>query len=428
MKIVNGTKRKAKTRIMSRDIAMTRREYEALQSESRRALIGQLIPLGMMAAGEALQREVEEVVGAKYSHQGNERKAYRHGTNPGSVRLAGHRVGIDVPRVRSGDGEVALCSYQVLHEGRDFDAQLFRQMLHGISTHNYESASRQVPGAIGLSSSSVSKRLIDVSSKVLKDFHERDLSKHDIVAIFLDGKAFAETNMVIALGITMQGKKVFLGFVETDTENKVALTAFLRELLRRGLDISKGVLCIIDGSKGLSSACKKAFKGRVLIQRCQWHKRENVVSYLSKEEQTWMRKRLQHAYGRSTHKEASEALEKILAELEERNQSAAASLVEGLSETLTLHELGVFASMGKSFKTTNCIESVNAMAEEICGRVDYWKNSSQRQRWLAAALIDIEPRLRTVMGYKHLPKLRNAIMKTLKINTQQQGQNQPLAA
>ena len=96
-------------------------------------------------------------------------------------------------------------------------------------------------------------------------------------------------------------------------------------------------------------------------------------------------------------------------ELEERNQSAAGSLEEGLEETLTLHRLGVHAVLGRSFKTTNCLESVNALVEERCAKVDHWKNSSQRQRWLATALVDIEPRLRKVVGYRHLPKLREAL-------------------
>ena len=157
---------------------------------------------------------------------------------------------------------------------------------------------------------------------------------------------------------------------------------------------------IIDGGKGLQAAVKKAFRKRALIQRCQWHKRENVVSYLSKGEQASWRKRLQWAYNRPEYEEALTALEQLHGELEERNQSAAGSLEEGLEETLTLHRLGVHAVLGRSFKTTNCLESVNALVEERCAKVDHWKNSSQRQRWLATALVDIEPRLRKVVGYR----------------------------
>ena len=160
-------------------------------------------------------------------------------------------------------------------------------------------------------------------------------------------------------------------------------TVQLASQFERGLDISEGLLVVIDGSKGLRGAVTKAFRRRVVVGRCQWHKRENVVSYLSKSEQSLWRKRLQRAYGRPTHKEALEALEQLHRELEERNQSAASSLEEGLEETLTLHRLGVYGVLGHSLKTTNCIESVNALIEERCAKVDHWKTSNQRQRWLA---------------------------------------------
>ena len=151
------------------------------------------------------------------------------------------------------------------------------------------------------------------------------------------------------------------------------------------------------------------------MQRCQWHKRENVVSQRSKNEQVSWRQRLQRAYNRPEYKEALTALEQLFDELEERNQSAAVSLEEGLEETLTLHRLGVYGVLGRSLKTTNCIESVNALVEERCA-VDYWKNSNQRQRWLTTALLEIEPRLRRVVGYRHLPKLREALKRELKLD------------
>ena len=177
----------------------------------------------------------------------------------------------------------------------------------------------------------------------------------------------------------------------------------------------QGLLVILDGGTGRRSAVTQVFRGRALVQRCQWHKRENVVSYLSTSEQADWRRRLQRAYTRPTYDEALPALDQLYSELEDRNQSAARSLAEGLEETLTLHRLGVYAVLGRSFKTTNCLESVNALVEERCAKVDHWKNSSQRHRWLATALVDIEPRLRKVMGYRHLPKLREALQRELKI-------------
>ena len=263
----------------------------------------------------------------------------------------------------------------------------------------------------------MSRTFIQASAAKLHEFHERDLSNENVVAIVLDGKTFAEATMVIALGITMTGEKRFLGFVETDTENAQVLTPFLRSLLERGLDISQGVLVILDGGKGLRAAVRKAFRRRAVGQRCQWHKRENVVSYLAKTEQPLWRQRLQRAYHRPEYDEAVAALRQLHGELEDRNQSAARSLTEGFDETLTLHRLGLYGVLGRSLKTTNCLESINALVEERCAKVDRWQNSSQRHRWLATALVDIEPRLRKVMGYRHLPKLRDALQRELKIDT-----------
>jgi len=297
----------------------------------------------------------------------------------------------------------------------DVDEGLYRKVLLGISCRDYEAAVEAVPGAIGLSKSTVSREFKKATASQLKAFQERDLSQYDVVAVFLDGKSFAEDQMILALGSLLNGDKVFLGFVQTDTENARAIRIFLRGLVDRGLDLSAGALIVIDGSKGLKAGAEAAFRGQVLIQRCQWHKRENIVSYLPRKEQKYWRGRLQRAYERPTYEEAKRDLNAIRSELEELNQSAVASLDEGLEETLTLHRLGVFALVGRSLKTTNILESVNAQAEQRCGRVDHWRNSNQKQRWLAAVLLDIEPRLRKLSGYRHLPLLRSAIQQEVRI-------------
>lgn len=241
------------------------------------------------------------------------------------------------------------------------------------------------------------------------------------MAVFVDGKTFADDMMVIALGVGMDGNKHLLGFVQTDTENARVIGQFLSGLTERGLDIGEGILAVVDGSKGLISGLKKAFKRRVVVQRCQWHKRENVVSHLAKSEQKYWRGRLQRAYERPTYEEAKSELLKVRSELTEINESAVRSLDEGFEETLTLHRLGLFALIGRSLKTTNILESVNAQAEERCGRVDSWKNSNQKERWLASALLDIEPRLRRLLGHRHLPALRAAIREDLEIKTAENG-------
>ena len=392
-------------------------EIQELDLDPRVELIRQLIPLGLAEVGRLLEEEVEELAGRRHARKGEADSSYRHGHNPGSVRLGGQRHPGKVPRVRGPAGEVRLASYERLHGGAgEVDEGLFRKVLLGISCRDYEAAVEAVPGAIGLSKSTVSREFKKATAAQLKAFQERDLSQYDVVVLFLDGKTFAEDGMVIALGVTMKGDKVFLGFIQAETENTVVITSFLRGLKERGLDLSEGALAVLDGAKGLRSGVLAVFKNQVLIQRCQWHKRENVIAHLPKTEQKSWRGRLQRAYQRPTYKEASKALKELRAELDEVNQSAVASLDEGFEETLTLHRLGVFPLVGRSLKTTNVLESVNAQAEQRCGRVDHWKNSSQKHRWLAAALLDIEPRLRRLLGYRHLPRLREAIQKELGIS------------
>lgn len=393
-----------------------RAAYAAMDLDTRVDLILGLIPLGLMHVEETLKQEVEQLAGLKHARKVDGDWGSRYGTNPGSVRLGGQRLPIRVPRVRGEAGEIPLQSYRRLHTGGgDVDEALLRRVLYGISCRNYEQAAESVPGAIGLSSSTVSRSFVQASASELKKFQERDISEADYVAIFLDGKTFADATMVIALGITMTGEKQFLGFVETATENEKVVSSFLRSLLARGLDISQGILAIIDGGKGLRTAVRRVFTRRALVQRCAWHKRENVVGYLPKRDQASWRRRLQRAMDRPIYQEARSDLEALQAELEVVNQSAAASLREGFDELLTLHRLGIFGQLGRSLKTTNCLENVNGLVEERCAKVDCWKNSNQRHRWLATALLDIEPRLRRVMGYRHLRALREALKRELKL-------------
>lgn len=396
---------------------MTSQEYGTLEVDTRVELIQALIPLGLMHVGELLREEVKTLAGERYAREGGRAEFVRYGSNPGSVRLAGQRLPISIPRVRdlANNCEVPLETLRALRKGGEVDEALLRRVLLGLSCRDYERAAEAMPGAIGLSGSSVSRTFIDASAKKLREFRERDLSGLDIVVLFLDGKTFAADTMVIALGVCEDGRKVPLGFVQTGTENEKVLSEFLLELLDRGLKVDLGVLVVIDGGKGLRAAVRKVLSGRALVQRCQWHKRENVVSYLPKKEQASMRRRLQKAYNKPTYAEAKAALDRVHKELEQRNQSAAASLREGLEETLTLHRLGVFPILGQSLKTTNCLESLNSRIEAYCRKVCHWKNSSQKHRWLAASLLEIEPRLRRVRAYRHLPLLRRALQEELGI-------------
>ena len=231
------------------------------------------------------------------------------------------------------------------------------------------------------------------------------------MAILLDGKTFADDTMVVAVGVLATGEKRILGLVQTATENRPVCAAFLRRLLDRGLRIEDGVLVVVDGSKGLAAAVHEVFGIHGVLQRCQWHKRENVVRYLPKAHHAGMRATLQRAYEQPTYERAKKALAQVRRELTVLNTSAAASLDEGLEETLTLHRLGCFRAVGLSLKTTNVLESIHARVASRTDKVDVWKNSDQKHRWLATALLDLEPRLHRIKGFAALPQLQQALLR-----------------
>jgi len=385
--------------------------------ETRVAMIQALIPLGLEAVADTLQVDVARLAGARYARKTSEQPYGRWGSQGGSVYLLDQKLPVDVPRVRDlgADAEVPLPSYRALQKPRKMDEGLFLRVVKGISCRNYEACAEAVPEAFGISSSSVSRRFIKATAKKLKQFQERPLDDYDFVALFVDGKTFANEEMVIALGVTTDGQKILLGFVETATENERVCRALIQDLIRRGLRYEEGLLVGLDGSKGLYNAVTKALKGYVRVQRCQWHKRENVVSYLPESERPRIKRRLQKAYDLDTYHEAKTALEALKPELALMNQSAVASLEEGLEETLTLHRLGMIPFLKRSFRTTNIIENVNSSVADLTRKVKRWTNSLQRHRWLAAALLDIQPRLRRVDGYRHLPLLRQALKTDLKL-------------
>ncbi len=387
---------------------------KAMDIDARMELIQALIPLGLWHVKEVLEQEVKALAGERYKREGME--GYdRWGKQWGSVYLRDQKVPILVPRVRNRrEGkEISLRSYERLQEPGNGDEGVLKRILHGLSCRSYEACAEAVPEAFGLSGSAVSKRYIRASSRELKKLCERRLEGYDFVALILDGKTFGTDGMVIALGVTLDGRKMALGFVQTGTENERVGREMLEGLLERGLKIGDGLLCVIDGSKGLRKALYDVLGSKAVVQRCQWHKRENVIGYLPKGLQGSMRRKLQEAYEEPSYEKAKEKLLRIRKDLQEINRSAVNSLDEGFEETLTLHRLGLFPELGMSFKTTNCMESLMALIAQKTDKVDYWRNSDQKHRWLAAALLDLEPRLRRVKGYKRLPNLRMALQRAI---------------
>ncbi len=375
------------------------------------AVIQALIPLGLKAVAQALDQEVTALAGARYARDDAHPAIVRWGEQAGSIYLADQKLPVQVPRVRdrAAGREIPLTTYQHFQTPRALDVGLFRRVLGGLSCREYEAAAETVPEAFGLARSSVSRRFIRASARALRRLLERRLDDREWLVLVLDGKTFAADGIVIALGVSRTGEKRILGMVQTATENKGVCAAFLRELQERGFTAPKGLLVVLDGAKGLRAAVRDVFGDEVPVQRCQWHKRENVVRYLPKAEHPAWRRKLQAAYAQASYADAKRALQRLTRELRGLNESAARSLEEGLEETLTLHRLGVFSELGTSFKTTNLIERVMARVEARTQRVDRWRTSDQKLRWCAAALLAVEHQFRRVKGCDRLPLLERAL-------------------
>lgn len=390
--------------------------YNNLPVETKVAFIKELIPLGLMHIRDVLYQEVEKLTGNRYA-RGKKTGARRWGSQPGSVNLLDHHYGINVPRVRDVEKrqEIPLKSYGQFKETSMMDEMIFKRILHGLSCSRYEECASLVPGAFGLKGSSVSRRFINASKKKLQELMTRDLSSKDIIAVFIDGKAFGEDEIITALGITIEGEKVVLGIIQSATENYLVMKDFINSLIERGLRYDRGLLIVIDGAKGIRKAVDDCFGEKAVVQRCQWHKRENVLSYLPKNQKENFKRKLICAYNQPTYEDALTSLNLIRKELTLINQSAVRSLDEGLEETLTIHRLGLINELKRSFTTTNILESIHAQVEHKTDRVDYWKNSSQKHRWVASALLFIEKGLNRVNGYKYLPDLQQSIAREIKL-------------
>lgn len=390
----------------------------SLDLEMKLELLKNQIKLSQLLVDNILETEVKMLSGERYSHdKPNEGRYSRWGNNPGSVSIGEEKVKIDVPRVIDNETKrnVSLKHYELLKALPAPTEDLLDKVILGLSQRDYERVSKDCLESFGLSQSSVSRMFIESSSKVLKEFEERDISDKDIIALIIDGKSLAKQQIIISLGITMKGEKIVLGFIQSGSENSRAIKQFLKDLIARGLDYSKGILCVTDGSKGIKKALEEVFGKYYLQQRCKWHKRENVLSFLKEEEQKEFRKKLQRAYSEPDYLKAKQMLKEIREELKQINISAVNSLDEGFEETLTLHKLGLSEKLGVSLGTTNCIESLNSQLGRYINKVKFWKSSDQIFRWVACGLMESERRMRKIQNFKSLKVLREKIMETLKI-------------
>jgi transposase-like protein len=382
-------------------------------------MLQQHFSICQLVINQILEEEVKYLSGERYSHDKPHEGQYsRYGFNPGSVNIGGKKLKIDVPKIRDdSDGSFkSLETYSELKKLDAFDEQTMQGVLHGLSTRDYRGVIDHLEEGFGLSKSSVSSKFIKASEQCLKEFEERDISEHKLVAVFIDGKYLMRQQMVIVLGITEGGEKVVLGFVQTTTENSKAIGELFVQLKQRGLQYQEGLLFVIDGSKGLKKAIEEQFGEKAVIQRCTWHKRENVLSYLSENLHDEIKKEYNKALGETTYKDAKEAMEQLIKKLKKINLQAGRSLEEGLEELLALHKVGVSEDFSVSFSTTNCIESLNSQLKKYVGRVTNWSTSDQRYRWVATALMKIETRMKKVDNFKNIKQLKKAI--TIQIEKQ----------
>ena len=322
---------------------------------------------------------IREKTGDRYEHAlTGQKKYYRHGFNPGSVKLGDHKLPVEIPRIREASSGkcIPLPGIEKFKQIEEPNEEVLKKVLHGISTRDYKKVTEHLAESFGLSSSQVSREFKEQSEEAFKHFCERTYEDHNFVALLIDGKYLASEQMVVALGITDKGIKIPVGFIQTSSENSRAISQLLKQIINKKFTFTHGLLVIIDGSKGLHKAVTDVFGKKVVIQRCQWHKRENVLSYLSDRDKSNFKTKIQNAYREPDYQKAKSILMSIHKELLKINQNAANSLLEGIEETLTLHKLKVAQIFSRSLGTTNCIESLNSQMAKYVRNVKRWSNSN----------------------------------------------------
>jgi transposase-like protein len=368
--------------------------------------VGALIrQAGLRVMELLMEEEVRERVGERSQPQ-PDRMANRWGKERGFCVVMGQKVPIDRPRVRTTDDqEVRLGSYEMFHRGEPLTETVWEKLMLGLSTRKYGRAVREFAEAYGLEKSTISEHFIEASRAKLKDMMERHLDKMRLCALLIDATPFAGQQMVAALGISQDGRKTILGIRQGATENATVVGELLGDLMNRGLDLTEPRLYVLDGGKALHAAVKKYAGESVPIQRCQVHKRRNVLDHLTDEQKPLVAKKLNAAYALEDYAAAKQALNTLHRELMDLNPSAARSLGEGLEETLTVHRLHVPPQLRKTLASTNVIESAFSIVERVCANVKRWHAGDQRERWVGSGLLVAEKQFRRVQGHKQIPIL-----------------------
>jgi putative transposase len=374
---------------------------EAVETLSREA--------GLMVVSALLEDECERIAGPKNSRD-PQRTANWWGGDLRPVYFDKQKVVIERPRLRGKDGhEVPLRTYEAFRDPRGMRGSVMKNMVLGISSRNYEEAVESLIKGYGIKKSSVSRHFVQATAEQMREFMERDLSGLDLCAMFIDGIEFKGNLLVVSLGLDVKGKKHVLGLWQGATENAEVCKMLLEDMARRGLDMERDYLFVLDGSKALRAAVARLFGSDVLVQRCQVHKRRNVKEQLPPEHQSAIDARIRAAYNMADYNKAKASLALTVRYLERLNPSAAASLREGLEETLTVHRLGVTGLLKKTLSTTNPIESCFSVTRTITGRVKRWRGGDMVQRWAVASLLRAERKFRRVQGYREIPKFIAAL-------------------
>src|ERR1017187_8492192 len=368
--------------------------------------VGELIrQAGLQLMDLLMQEEVRELVGERGQRQA-ERTANRWGSERGYCVVMGQKVPVERPRVRTTDDkEVRLGSYEMFHRGEPPTETAWEKLMLGLSTRKYGQAIRQFTEAYVLEKSAVSEHFIEASRAKLKDMMERRLDKTQLCALLIDATPFEGQQMVAALGIGQDGRKTILGIRQGATENATVVSELLSDLLSRGLDFTEPRLYVLDGGKALAAAVKTHAGESALIQRCQVHKRRNVLDHLPEDQKALVAQKLNAAYATEDYEGAKLALNKLHRELMDLNPSAARSLAEGMEETLTVHRLHVPMKLRKTMASTNVIESAFSIVEQVCKNVNRWHGGDQRERWVGSGLLVAQKQFRRVTGYKQIPAL-----------------------
>lgn len=349
----------------------------------------------------------EALCGPKGQHDQN-RQAYRGGSTPSRVVLGGRKISMPRLRVRSDGGEQPLASFQWASDQDPLDDYTLSAVAAGASTRKYARTLDPLPAEVhqaGVSKSAVSRRFVALTTQQLSKFTSRPLAETDLRVIYIDGKVFKEHCIVIALGVDSDGKKHVLGLREGATENARVVKGLLGDLVDRGLSTEAPILFVIDGAKALRTAVRDFFGDYGVVQRCQIHKRRNVVGYLPDHMHASIDRAMKDAYHSATAELAKKQLIRLANSLENEYPSAASSLREGLDETLTVLRLGVRDSLRRTLSTTNPVENLNGSVAHYTRNVKRWRGGKMIERWVAAALLGAEKKFRRVAGYRDLPEL-----------------------